>query len=255
MNEFALNQLRSKFTSLLNDFPSPAPALNNEEFSGPSEAFLVGSCGTIVTEIADERIIHMSSNLVDMLGLSAAPTHFSSLRSMTHSDYKESCRHHFNHCQTLFNEIDDARSFKIKAGHCMRMTTLKGDYLTFYRQFFPLAYNEQNKLSHLLMVYTDVSHIQPRKDCNLAVIGLNGNKEVHKKILERTEHGTLSNQLSTREIQVMRLVASNHSTQQIAEKLFLSPHTVKIHRRHLLRKTGTKSSLELVMLAKDKGWI
>ncbi|MFW5886238.1 MAG: response regulator [Bacteroidota bacterium] len=55
--------------------------------------------------------------------------------------------------------------------------------------------------------------------------------------------------LSKREIQVVSLICMGLSTQQIAEKLFLSKRTVDRHRENLLLKTGCRNTASLVMYA------
>lgn len=253
MTEIALNQLRSKFTTLLGDYRNERPTVEIEELVGPNQAFFVGACGIVIIALPEERILNMSEALREMLNLKKIPDRYNSLCSLTHPDYKEACRNHFLYSLKLFEKIDDPRSFKIKSGHCIRMRNGVGSFITFYRQFFPLAYDANNKLSHLLIVYTDVSHIESGLNSNLSIIGLNGKSDYKKN--RRKEGEPAIADLSRRELQVLRLVADNHSSHKIAEMLFLSPHTIKIHRKNLLRKTGTSSSLELVMLAKDKGWI
>jgi DNA-binding NarL/FixJ family response regulator len=44
--------------------------------------------------------------------------------------------------------------------------------------------------------------------------------------------------LTTREVEVLRLVAAGLSNGEIAERLFLSPNTVKVHVARLLAKIG-----------------
>jgi DNA-binding NarL/FixJ family response regulator len=61
--------------------------------------------------------------------------------------------------------------------------------------------------------------------------------------------------LSEREIEIISLIAQELSTNQIAEKLFLSPATVETHRHNILKKLGIKNSIGLVKFAIKNGLI
>lgn len=50
--------------------------------------------------------------------------------------------------------------------------------------------------------------------------------------------------LSRRELAVLRLLCAGCSNQAIAERLFISPHTVAHHVRHILSKTDCRSRTE-----------
>jgi DNA-binding NarL/FixJ family response regulator len=51
--------------------------------------------------------------------------------------------------------------------------------------------------------------------------------------------------LTAREVDVARLVARGYSNRAIAEQLFISESTVKVHVRHILEKLGARSRTEL----------
>ncbi len=51
--------------------------------------------------------------------------------------------------------------------------------------------------------------------------------------------------LSDREYEVAKLIAKNLTADQIAEILFISPHTVKNHRNHILNKLNINSVLQI----------
>lgn len=55
--------------------------------------------------------------------------------------------------------------------------------------------------------------------------------------------------LSTREKEVLQLIADGFTNPQIAEKLFLSLHTVDSHRKNLLTKFGVNNTASLIKLA------
>ena len=61
--------------------------------------------------------------------------------------------------------------------------------------------------------------------------------------------------LTDRELEVLRLICGELTTQQISEKIFLSPRTVEGLRQKLLEKTGAKNIVGLVMYAFRNGLI
>ncbi len=63
----------------------------------------------------------------------------------------------------------------------------------------------------------------------------------------------MGNVFTTREFEIIRLIESGLSTEQIAEKLFLSIYTVNTHRRNILTKTGKKTISDLIYELKERG--
>ena len=55
--------------------------------------------------------------------------------------------------------------------------------------------------------------------------------------------------LSEREVDVLLGICRGLSTQEIADKLFLSKRTVDTHRANILEKTGSKNTASLVVYA------
>lgn len=67
---------------------------------------------------------------------------------------------------------------------------------------------------------------------------------------ERLEHMSAQSQsaLTSREMEIARLMLGGHSGKQIALRLQISGETVKVHRKHLYAKLGIKSQSELFAL-------
>jgi two-component system, NarL family, response regulator NreC len=61
--------------------------------------------------------------------------------------------------------------------------------------------------------------------------------------------------LTEREVGVLRLIALGNTNQEIAEQLFLSVRTVESHRAHIQRKLGRTTRAELVRYALDRGLV
>jgi DNA-binding NarL/FixJ family response regulator len=61
--------------------------------------------------------------------------------------------------------------------------------------------------------------------------------------------------LTRRELEVLKLIAREYQNPAIAEALFLSPETVKTHRKNLLRKLNVSNTAGLVRFALQHGLV
>jgi DNA-binding NarL/FixJ family response regulator len=75
--------------------------------------------------------------------------------------------------------------------------------------------------------------------------------EASDKKLQGDETG----QLTTTEIEIVRLIADGLTTKEIASRKFISFHTVISHRKNIFRKLGVTSISELIMYSIKAGWI
>ena len=57
--------------------------------------------------------------------------------------------------------------------------------------------------------------------------------------------------LSDREMEVLRLVCGGSTNREISARLFLSPHTVKDHVKHIMAKLGVKSRNRIIAAVKN----
>jgi DNA-binding NarL/FixJ family response regulator len=73
-----------------------------------------------------------------------------------------------------------------------------------------------------------------------------------KKIKPTFSHQT---ELSEREVEVLKLICQEFTSQEIADKLFISKRTVEGHRNRLLEKIGAKNTVGLVVFAAQHGML
>jgi DNA-binding NarL/FixJ family response regulator len=55
--------------------------------------------------------------------------------------------------------------------------------------------------------------------------------------------------ISKREGEIITFIAEGYTNTQIAEKLFLSAHTINTHRKNIMSKLGVKNTAGIVMYA------
>lgn len=65
----------------------------------------------------------------------------------------------------------------------------------------------------------------------------------------------MSNLLTNREKEVLKLIAYENTNDEIARKLYISNHTAKTHRKNLLIKLSVKNSAGLVRRGFELGLI
>ncbi len=73
--------------------------------------------------------------------------------------------------------------------------------------------------------------------------------QLNTLIQAETRMSARINQLTERETEVLQLLAFGHSNKDIAEKLFISIHTVISHRKNITEKLGIKSVSGLTVYA------
>ncbi|HTH81724.1 MAG TPA: response regulator transcription factor [Mucilaginibacter sp.] len=74
-------------------------------------------------------------------------------------------------------------------------------------------------------------------------------REVGQSLLRATQTANEQQELTEREIEVLKLLTEELSSREIAERLFISERTVETHRKNLLRKTKAINTVGLVKYA------
>lgn len=133
-------------------------------------------------------------------------------------------------------------------------------------RFVAITY-DQSSLTIINAIKSGViSHI--KKDCDLQEIRdavvetANGGKFFCGKILETIEQESINVNdievmprncapvsLSSRELEIIQLIAEGYTNPQIAEKLVLSGHTITTHRKNIMNKLGVNNTAAIVMYA------
>lgn len=81
---------------------------------------------------------------------------------------------------------------------------------------------------------------------------------VNEIVIQSLQSGSKSSEssspfptLSRREKEILRLILEEYTTQEIADKLFISFGTVETHRRNMLVKTGARNTAGLVRISME----
>ena len=98
----------------------------------------------------------------------------------------------------------------------------------------------------------NVTVIDNKKELPLRVIGkIMRNNGISETVLSKRypSQNDLPDNITRRELDILRNLALGKTSKDIAREIFISPHTVDTHRRNLMRKLGCKSVVELARFA------
>ena len=96
---------------------------------------------------------------------------------------------------------------------------------------------------NLLSLFDNTIHITDSPEIIIALV--NKSNDSNSLHTQSAEH----EQLSDRELDVLKLIVAGLSNKEIADKLFISIHTVVSHRKNISQKTGIKSQSGLTIYA------
>jgi DNA-binding NarL/FixJ family response regulator len=82
-----------------------------------------------------------------------------------------------------------------------------------------------------------------------------GKKRVPPEVASQLAEHLGDEALTVREIDVIRLVANGNRNRDIAERLFISEETVKVHLKHIMEKLGANDRTQAVSIAVRRGII
>lgn len=124
--------------------------------------------------------------------------------------------------------------------------TLAKEILKIYSPyiFFLTAYADKNTIIRAQEVNPNGYIVKPINEKSVFValeMGINSANLI--------SHANKTNIFSVREIEVINYISKGFTEDQIAEKMFISKHTVKSHKKNLFKKSNVSSVVELTVFA------
>ena len=219
-----------------------------DKFLLPSQSFF------IITNTVENRYEFVSKNFERVLGLSidkmmteGIPYWFSHHHPVDLELWLEILNELM---EFTMKEVKEEDRHKLSYTWNLRIKNREGVFYNVYKHQTCIALDASGKpvvgISHNTV--TQESHDTP---IIATVKILNERNEYETLFYKNYTQKLLTNGLSNREKDVLRLLALNLTSKEIAEKLFISPHTVDGHRRKILKKLNLNSTGEVVHYCKS----
>ena len=212
-----------------------------------------------VTNTQDLSFEYISKNMFSCLGLKNETVVKGGMRYFWSRIHPDDLEHWLIALKDLMNytlsEIHVEERKQMSYSWNYRFKNAKGVYVNIIQNTTPLEFDEDIKPIIGLAHYTVLNSNIKMDMCASAKL-LNSNNEYETKYFNNFSQKLISDGISNRERDIIRLLVLNYSSKEIADKLFISSNTVDTHRRNILKKLNISSTGELIgMLKMNKTFI
>lgn len=142
---------------------------------------------------------------------------------------------------------------KYKFNSDYRIIKPDGSFVRILEQNTILQLDRKGNITHLLGTGSEITHWKKTEDVIASVVCT----EDDTCFFCSSDDDCLKSQalLSKREREIIKLIADGYNSKYIADKLFISFHTVNTHRQNIIEKTHTKNVTGLIQFAVCHGLI
>jgi DNA-binding CsgD family transcriptional regulator len=138
---------------------------------------------------------------------------------------------------------------------CMQLKNVYGEYIWFLVDTVVIEADPKGFPIRTLITSTNISQFK-KDECVYYNIAKKNSDGVYEIVLEGTDDNRISDiNLTRRELGIINLISQGLTNKEIAEKLFISLHTVQTHRKSIMKKTKCSGTAELTTFAFTRGLI
>jgi len=202
-----------------------------------------------VFDLGQMKFLFTSKNIFQMIGVTAEEINPGHYTHLIHPDDEERLCQARSRVFKMEKEILKAQKGSSLTSYNLRIRNASGNYNNLFVQdymfYSPIPY----KAVFLIQVVTNIDWYKMKKDRfhHYAGNDLSLFKFPDQKLLD------IGPDLSYREFEIIRMIEAGLSSKEIADKLFLSIHTINTHRSNILEKSGKSQISEVIYEFMEKG--
>nr|WP_315153372.1 LuxR C-terminal-related transcriptional regulator [uncultured Flavobacterium sp.] len=198
-----------------------------------------------IIDFFDMSLSHISPSLYEMHGFNPETITFNDVLGAIHPEDVEFVIKAEAFLTKFFLEnVGREKLLTYKISYCHRARLENGEYVLFNHQALMLTMDDSGGYGKSLNIHTRIDHLSNFNSYKISLIGLNGEPSFMNLSLD--EENQDLREFSKREIDIIKLLGNGFNNNEIAEKLFISPLTVKKHRTNILTKSDSKNTVQLI---------
>jgi len=224
-----------------------------DAYSRLFSVFQAGNYYYIILNMYKSELEYVDQNITHVLGYVPDEFNIAFLMDNIHPDDKAYFLNFEHRVVEFFKALPFEKISKYKVQYDIRVKTKGNNYVRLLHQAVQIDYDEKNYY-RTLSLHTDITHIKQDGVPCFSLIGLDGEPSYYN-IQDANEFNKSYDRFTKREREILKRIVEGKSSKDIADELYISPHTVNIHRKNILKKANAKTPLELVKLAIEECWV
>lgn len=201
-------------------------------------------------DILEFKIMYTSDSIIQILGISPSDLNPGNMYSLTHPHDRK--RHGIGRAKMIKLSCD---LFNNEGTNNLLTTNLRlqhaqGHYVNLLIQAYVFVRTVPKASTYCLCVQTNIDWFGPIKHGYNFYVG----KDMSYFRIPDRDLILTGCVFTNREFEILNLIRDGLDSNEIAEKLFLSSHTVDTHRRNILKKSKHHNTSELIMDLQDSGF-
>jgi DNA-binding CsgD family transcriptional regulator len=202
-----------------------------------------------------QQILYCSRSINPLLGI--ASENFTAggwnyfFSQINPSDKKSLDRQLFPSLRTTLNGLSESQRKTCVFCYTTRMRHANGNDVIVAVENQPMEWKKGSWPSTYMTILKNITPFADKSKMILTVSTRgedNRYKDIHKE-----EFDFRFDPFSPREVEVMRMIAGGFTSSEMADKLFLSPETVRNHRKNIRKKSGCSTNAQLAAFIAGKG--
>lgn len=180
-----------------------------------------------------------------------------SVLSILHKDYIAFPYQSVNWLMDVFPKIAFEDRVNMKLHHCgMRFVRNDGKEIRLFSQGVPVQVDQERNFKYTFNFVQNCQHLFKNDYQHYWIrLSYGQNNELLQTFHSDSNETAKGDLLSQREKEILKLIAEDLETKEIATKLFISVNTVGNHRSKMIEKLGVRDTTALVQMAKMTGMI
>jgi DNA-binding CsgD family transcriptional regulator len=198
-----------------------------------------------IIDFFDMSLSHISPSLYEMHGFNPETITFNDVLGAIHpEDVEFVIKAEAFLTKFFLDNVGREKLLTYKISYCHRARLENGEYVLFNHQALMLTMDDNGGYGKSLNIHTRIDHLSNFNSYKISLIGLNGEPSFMNLSID--EENQDLREFSKREIDIIKLLGNGFNNNEIAEKLFISPLTVKKHRTNILTKSDSKNTVQLI---------